>query len=666
MATNKNSTSKYKQLPYTHAEISSQRVGESEREPWQIRCLNSTGHRRGDRNPSAYYYPSTGYYGCHTCGISGYTKNRSRPDYHNRKYEYSNGDVVYRKRESNGRKRIWQQQATTSRELPNPFGYELLHERLKQIYIVEGERCVELFREHLDLRTQAVITSKQGSKSPHKTNWSSVSKATEEGCEIVFLPDRDNAGEEYMHAIANLVGINKINVIRLGGDRDDGYDIANWLDEGNIIEDLPKPTVEQNLSLQPVEQLGFIDLFGYHEPDELMWLADGMIPSRKLTVIVGRAGIGKSTMALYIASAISQGIQPFLSTPLLHHKGLFNKANHVLIYTSEDDWNDTIAVRLLLHGAKLDCIAPLRNQRDPKLSFDWSGHRPKTENGDYLLSDLELLIKNLRHNPVTLLVIDPLLDIIAGRNNNDPAQIRYAIETKINPILATGCTVIGVHHERKDARKEDLLIDRAVGSQAWTAVARSVLHMQALPKRKALGSGKTPKPRESLDKKYNIQHRHLNTNSEVCGAIVVSKSNLARVDGGYHYELPTSIPEGQSSSFIQVAVNLKKIINQTPEQIVQIYNPVAQDKIESAFNRKARSDMARQISAVKIAESVVEGLFINAESYRIPTNDLIQQIQEAAGVGIRNAREAMHKTTTSEREGKSYYRIFKQKNEKSA
>ena len=141
MATNKNSTSKYKQLPYTHTEISSQRFGDSGHEPWQIRCLNTTGHRRGDRNPTAYYSASTGYYGCHTCGISGYTKNHSRLDYHNRRYEHSNGYVVYRKRESNGRKRIWQQQATTPRELPNPCGYELFHERFKQIYIVEGERC---------------------------------------------------------------------------------------------------------------------------------------------------------------------------------------------------------------------------------------------------------------------------------------------------------------------------------------------------------------------------------------------------------------------------------------------------------------------------------------------------------------------------------------------
>ena len=398
---------------------------------------------------------------------------------------------------------------------------------------------------------------------------------------------------------------------------------------------------------------GFRDLWGYREPAVLRWVADDMIPASKFCLTVGRAAIGKSTMGLFIASRVSQGMQPFKDEPL---RTEFFPNPKVLIYSTEDEWNDTIAVRLKLMDANFSNIAPMWSQYDPKLSFDWRD-RLKPDDPP---SDHELLMANLNKDPVALLILDPIMDIITGGANNDPSVIRRAVEKKINPILQTGCTVIGVHHERKDAKKDDLLVDRAIGSQAWTASARSVLHMQALDKYKALGSGKSPKPRSSLDGKYNISMRDLGTNSRKAGVVVVSKCNLANIDGGFHYELPETLPERQVSTFTKVQINPKKITALTPEELVQIYNPLASEpEPESAMNRKARIEMGKTISAVKTAEAAV--IEILKVENKMKMNDLLARVMEEGAVGERNAREAIRNLTDPDRDGKVNYRVLETK-----
>lgn len=657
MAARRNSSNKSQKVEYTDAEIRSRAAGEQHGGWVPVRCLNGRAHQHGDRNPSASYNLETGFYQCFACALRGYASDRDRPDWRRRQARtYPNGSIVHRMPTPDGKK-IWQENPQPSER---PYQIELLHAGVDAIYIVEGEKCAEALTGALGDLPRLALTSIGGSQAAGKTDWSAVrTHLRRHDCVVVFIPDRDVKGEWYMQDVANKMDFTELNVIRLGGERADGYDVADWLEEGNRIQDLPEPEVE-SLAERTPKPHGYRDLFGYREHNELAWIADNVLPAGKLILIVGRSGIGKSTMALYIVSAVSNGIKPFTEDVPLRGE-LFDRTDRVLIYTSEDDWNDTVAVRLDMMDATLDNIAPLRSQRDGvAYSFDWSGRRERDRNGNELPSDLDLLLTNLRREPVTLLVVDPLLDVVSGGSNNDPSVIRRAIETKINPLLEAGCTVIGVHHERKDARADDLLVDRAIGSQAWTGVARSVLHMQALTKRKALGRGRNPKPRASMDGRFNIAQVDMGTNSDVCGVLVVSKSNLAKVDGGYHYELPTSVPDGQTSSFIQVAVNPRKITNRTPEELIQIYNPIAQEEPpESPVNRHARMTMAKEISALEIAKSAVRDAFSQSGRELIPSTELIEIVRDGASVGVRNAKEAIREMTESVRSGKRFSRRLK-------
>ena len=646
---NKNSKSLTFKVGYTEAEIRARAVS-TDSHVWRIHCLNATAHQHADRNPSAYYFTESGYYGCHVCGLNGYANDRNRADWTQpQKRTYSNGVKVIREPKANGEKKIWQEN-TTARSYPFPYSYELIHDDLNTIYIVEGEPCVESLAPFLDTKTQAVVTSIGGSNAAHKTNWSPIRKMIDRGCQIVFIPDLDTPGEHYIHRVAEQLHLDNISVIRLCDLRDDGYDIADWLKEGHTIPDLPPPSEEPVSVPNRRQAQPFRNLFGYHKPERLEWLSNDMIPARKLTLLFGRAKIGKSAMSLYIASMVSKQLSPFTYAPLISPGPFFDQQHKVLIYSSEDDWDDAIAVRLQMMGANMTNIAPLRNQQDWTQSFNWD-----IENS----SDYQLLLEGLRQDPVSLLVIDPLIDIITGANNNDAATIRRAMEQKIQPIVNLGVTVLGIHHERKGARPDDLLADRALGSQAWPAAARSVLYMQALPKRIALGGrSNTANPRATLDNRYNVSMRDLGTNSYIMGIITASDANYAHVDGGYHYELPTAIPEGQSSSFISVAINEKKITSQTPSALVECYNPMRKEEIESSVNKKARIEMAKEIRAVKAGEQAIHEWFENNQS-QVPSTTLLTFVQETASIGRANAKEAIRNKTKAKRDGNSFFRILK-------
>ena len=94
------------------------------------------------------------------------------------------------------------------------------------VYIVEGEKCVrsaQAYTQHL------VITSASGSSSAHRTDWSSLVDK-----QIVFIPDCDQNGYDYVNKVAELLPPTKsVEVIQLephSGYSGQGYDIDDYLE----------------------------------------------------------------------------------------------------------------------------------------------------------------------------------------------------------------------------------------------------------------------------------------------------------------------------------------------------------------------------------------------------------------------------------------------------
>lgn len=232
-------------IEYTEFQIFERAVGKTEKGGFiSVRCFNKTAHRHGDLHASAYYNTNTGWYGCRVCDLRGFALDRDRDDYaaRHKRYAYSNASVSHRTDSPHGKKH-WQDisERELNGEKPKPYGFEQIISSTRRIYVVEGEKCVDTLQPYLNPKLEAVVTSKQGTASAHKTDWSPLSERTDT-CEIVFLPDCDEPGDKYMHAVASQLGLDRIPVIRLNGSN--GYDIADWLDEGYSVTQLPDVTLE--------------------------------------------------------------------------------------------------------------------------------------------------------------------------------------------------------------------------------------------------------------------------------------------------------------------------------------------------------------------------------------------------------------------------------------
>lgn len=97
------------------------------------------------------------------------------------------------------------------------------------IYIVEGEKCVEAL-EGIGL---TATTSKGGSNSAHKTDWTPLQRFTR----VIILPDNDEAGRKYaqdvLEALKALPGSRKVVVCDLPG-LGDKEDVVDFLGRAEV------------------------------------------------------------------------------------------------------------------------------------------------------------------------------------------------------------------------------------------------------------------------------------------------------------------------------------------------------------------------------------------------------------------------------------------------
>ena len=672
---------------YTQAEIEARAISKSSK-LWKVRCLNGAAHKNDDSHPSAFYYPENGWYGCNVCGRQGFASDRlysaqqkrvngQRPPRRGSKtkeflpdripphaeltathfYKRAGGkptihrvrryDWVDKDDEGNSiaRKEYLPQHLAKGRwsfgtgDIQwEPYNADALA-TAKLICVVEGEKCADAASQVAPEGT-AVITSAFGTNSAWKTDWACLrDRLNEDGARLAFIPDCDEPGVKYIHSIAWELNIDTVNVIQIGdGQRDDGYDVADWLSEGNGWDDLPRLVATRVISKEEFDEhrrpvkapsdgvdISAVDMLNDFNPKPLEWHVKGVIPKGKLTVLFGRSGIGKSTMALYLAARMSSENMLFDEPP---------RRAKTLIYAREDDWDDTTAVRLKLMGADFSNIGHLRSFANLSQNFDWMS---KVE--------VDVLHRYVAIKGYDLLIIDPIIDLLGGnQSNNDPATVRRAIQVKLGPIRDSGCAVIGVHHERKDVKPNQQILDRMLGSQAWGAEARSVLYMQAVHK-------------YASKQRVAIKDRDLKTNSKLYGAFVVGTSNIADVNGGWHYELPLQTYEDHESPHPTVVMRSSRITGLTPHTLVNQYDPFeappkAPTQRLAEMHIKDHIDAKKEAAAAKTrAAEVVKQLLADGSAMKMP--DIIEAVSDVDRIGDSNIRDAVREVCESEGNARS-------------
>jgi len=185
--------------------------------------------------------------------------------------------------------------------------------------------------------------------------------------------------------------------------------------------------------------------FGTSEP-AFLWKP--WLPYKKLCILQGESGIGKSSFILHIASLLSNG-EPM---PFDEHS---SEAGDILYFNKEDDIEETINPRLIAMGANRD-----------RFHF--------VSESFYLDDDCKRLEATINELNARLVIFDPLTTFLSGKHNMNTAQsVGNLMRALSRAAFNTGAAIVVVCHLVKNASGKE--IDRHLGSSDIINAARSVL-----------------------------------------------------------------------------------------------------------------------------------------------------------------------------------------------
>lgn len=186
---------------------------------------------------------------------------------------------------------------------------------------------------------------------------------------------------------------------------------------------------------------------------EIEWLWYPYIAYGKITIIQGDPGEGKSTVAINLASNISNGLElPFTKSKI--------KPQSVIYQNCEDGKDDTIVPRLVACGADLDKVLYIDESNIP------------IELGD------ERLEQVVEQTKARVLILDPVQAYWgANTDMNRAASIRPIMNYLAQIAQRHRCAIIMIGHMNKASGKG---LYRGLGSIDIAAAARSVLLVSKL------------------------------------------------------------------------------------------------------------------------------------------------------------------------------------------
>lgn len=182
------------------------------------------------------------------------------------------------------------------------------------------------------------------------------------------------------------------------------------------------------------------------------WLWHERFPIGTLGLLAGPEGLGKSTIAYWLASRVTRGDLP---------GELHGTPKSVLVCATEDSWEHTIVPRLMAHDADLDRV------------FRTEIHVADITVGLNLPADVAATEQAGRDTDAALLILDPLMSRLdAALDTHRDGDVRRALEPLASMADKANLGVLGLIHHNKSGSTNPLNL--VMASKAFTAVARSV------------------------------------------------------------------------------------------------------------------------------------------------------------------------------------------------
>jgi len=337
-------------------------------------------------------------------------------------YNYSDGRTVYRSPD----KKFRQSGNTRGTAL---YRAELLPQRPEaHVYVTEGEKDVHA----LESIGATAVCPAMGAGKANRFDWNPLS-----GRDVTVIADDDEPGEKHaakvvalLENIARSITVAKAKV---------GKDSADHVAAGYTLGDL------QPIDLKPAGRRLKVTLGTEVKTRKVEWLIPDWIPRSALTLLAGREGLGKSTIAAsWAAEQTRQG--------------------HSILYVhTEDSREHTVAPRLKAAGADMSKV----------LFVDVETETSST--GTVTLPfDNDALEKIIEQHSIKFMVLDAATSSMSSElSGKDDRQVRQFLEPLSQMAARQNMVVLGlVHFGKRDGADSGKLI---LGSIAWSQVARSVL-----------------------------------------------------------------------------------------------------------------------------------------------------------------------------------------------
>lgn len=358
-------------------------------------------------------------------------------DAHGTTYSYRDGREVRRSYKENGRKAFRQAGNTKGRDL---FRVERLddHPTGTPVYVVEGEKDVLA----LESIGAVSVCNAMGAGKASLFDWSPLAGHT-----VVIVADDDGPGHRHAQQVRELLAPIAAGLVVVtaasGKDAADhiaaglGVDEFQIVDQGNGNGRRLKVTRGSEVKMQRVR-----------------WVMEDWIPVGSLTLLAGREGLGKSTIAASLCAQITRGQLDgeLRGTP-----------STVLYVHSEDSREFTVAPRLRAAGADMDRVIFV----DVETSH--------TDSGTLVLPfDTLALEEIIAQHKVAFVVLDAATSSMSTElSGKDDRAVRQYLEPLAQLAARQGCVMFGLcHFGKRDGADTGKLI---LGSIAWSQVARSVL-----------------------------------------------------------------------------------------------------------------------------------------------------------------------------------------------
>lgn len=287
-----------------------------------------------------------------------------------------------------------------------------------------------------------------GSEWRHPKASNDHSATIKHGCLFVYSPNTpfEQTNEHEPHGYT---GFKAWAVLNFGGDQSAAASAALELRDGPLPDlgwtpEMGDSSSGHRLRLTP---LAAIKLERVH------WLWQDCIPVGALALLAGPEGLGKSTLAYWLAARVTRG-----ELPGENH----GTPRGVLVCATEDSWSHTIAPRLLAHGADPQRVFRM------EVEVDGAAHaqlRLPAHQDDVEAAATEV--------DASLLILDPLISRLDAKlDTHRDAEVRRALEPLVKMCENARIACVGlIHHSKRDTTDPLQLI---MASKAFTAVARSV------------------------------------------------------------------------------------------------------------------------------------------------------------------------------------------------